>query len=88
MGEACVCVAVTEGAAGARGVTGSEPSGEGVLAGGAEPVVVGPLAGGAERLTVVVVRPPVSDRVFVGLVATAGASRLPAEIGSEERPMC
>jgi len=84
VGEVWVRVAVTMGAAGARGVTGSEPSGEGVVAGGAEPVMVEPAGGAAECL----VRLAVCDRVCVGRVATAGASRLPAEIGSEARPMC
>jgi hypothetical protein len=78
-------------ATGALGATGGELAGAGVLAVGVEPVGVGTLVGGVGLLVgvvVVVVRPLVSGRVCAGRVATAGASRLPAEIGSEERPMC
>ncbi len=38
--------------------------------------------------SVVVAPPPFSDRLRVRRVGTGGASRLPAEIGSEDSPMC
>ncbi len=49
----------------------------------------GVLAEGAWLPAVLVTaRPRVLDRVRTGCAETGGASRLPAEIGSEERPMC
>jgi len=79
-------VAVTAGALGAKG---GELTGAGALAVGVEPVGAETLAGGVVLLTVVaVVRPLVPDRVCACRVATAGASLLPADIGSEDRPMC
>jgi len=88
-GEACGEVAVTVGVGGALGTTGGALAGGVEVAAGTKPVAVGVLTAGAELLTVVVAaRPPFPECVWAGGVGTGGASRLPAETGSEERPMC
>lgn len=80
---------VTAGVAGALDTTGGALAGGVDVAAGTEPVAVDVLTAGAEPLTVVVAdRPPFPDRLWAGDVGTGGASRLPAETGSEERPMC
>jgi len=92
-----VGVVLTTGAAGALGTSDDELSGSAELAGGVEPAGAEVLAGGMELLAFAVPAvPPARDRagagrlprVGAGRVGTGGASRLPAEIGSEERPMC
>jgi len=80
---------VAVGATGVLGTTGAEPSAGAELAGGAELVVDDELVPGVELVAVAAPRCRLGwERVRVGVLATGGASRLPAASGSEERPMC
>ncbi len=89
MGDACGGVAVTAGVAGTLDTTSGALTGGAELRGGDEPAGAETPAGDVDLLAgLVPARPPAPGRVCSGRVVTGGASRLPAETGSEERPMC